>query len=62
MAAGKRSLDKKRFYAQTAQILAERLGYQIVTFPGHHGSFVDMPDEFAATLLSVLRKAEGINQ
>jgi pimeloyl-ACP methyl ester carboxylesterase len=62
MAAGKRSLDKKRFYAQTAQILAERLGCQIATFPGHHASFVDMPDEFVATLRSVLRKEEGINQ
>jgi hypothetical protein len=62
MAAGKRSLDKKRFYAQTAQILAERLASQIVTFPGHHASFVDTPDEFAATLLSVLRKAEETNQ
>jgi pimeloyl-ACP methyl ester carboxylesterase len=62
MAAGRRSLDKKRFYAQTAQILAERLRCQLATFPGHHASFVDMPDEFAATLLSVLRKAEGINQ
>jgi pimeloyl-ACP methyl ester carboxylesterase len=62
MAAGKRSLDQKRFYAQTAQILAERLGCEMTTFPGHHGSFIDMPDEFAATLLSVLRKAEGTNQ
>ena len=62
MAAGKRSLDQKRFYAQTAPILAERLGCEMVTFPGHHASFVDMPDEFAATLLRVLRKAEGINQ
>jgi pimeloyl-ACP methyl ester carboxylesterase len=61
MAAGKRSLDKGRFYAQTAQILAERLGCQMVTFPGHHGSFVDMPEEFAATLRRVLRNAEAIN-
>lgn len=62
MAAGKRSLDKKRFYAQTAQILAERLGCEMITFPGHHGSFVDMSDGFAATLRSVLCKEEGINQ
>jgi pimeloyl-ACP methyl ester carboxylesterase len=62
MAAGKRSLEKMRFYAQTAQILAKRLGCELVTFPGHHGSFIDMPGEFAATLRSVLRKAQGVNQ
>jgi hypothetical protein len=62
MGAGKRSLRKKRFYAQTAQILAKRLGCELVTFPGHHGSFIDMPGEFAATLRSVLHKAPGVNR
>jgi hypothetical protein len=62
MAAGKRSLEKKRFYAQTAQILAKKLGCELVAFPGHHGSFIDMPGEFAATLRSVLHKAQGVNQ
>jgi hypothetical protein len=57
MAAGKRSLEKKRFYAQTAQVLAEQLGCELVVFPGHHGSFVDMPNEWAATLRRVLHKA-----
>jgi hypothetical protein len=33
-----------------------------VTFPGHHGSFIDMPDEFAATLRNVLHKAQGVKQ
>jgi hypothetical protein len=27
-----------------------------VTFPGHHGSFVDMPDQWAATLRDVLHR------
>src|ERR1051325_7300278 len=62
MAAGKQSLDKKRFYAQTAPILAELLGCEMVNFPGHHVSYVDMPDEWAAVLRGVLRKAEGRNQ
>jgi hypothetical protein len=44
MAAGKRSLDKRRFYAETARALSERLGCEIVTFPGHHGSFVICPN------------------
>jgi pimeloyl-ACP methyl ester carboxylesterase len=62
IAAGKRSLHKKRFYAQTAQILAKKLGCELVTFPGQHGSFIDMPDEFAATLRTVLHKAQGVNE
>jgi hypothetical protein len=33
-----------------------------MTFPGHHGSFIDMPGEFAATLRSVLHKAQEVNQ
>jgi len=60
MAAGKRSLDKKRFYAQTAKLLADKLGCEFVLFPGHHGSFVDMPNEWATTLSSVLHKIERI--
>jgi pimeloyl-ACP methyl ester carboxylesterase len=50
MAAGRRSLDKRRFYAETARVLASRFGGELITFPGHHGSFVDMPEEWAAVL------------
>jgi pimeloyl-ACP methyl ester carboxylesterase len=57
MAGGKMSLDTKRWYAQTAQILADKLGCEMVVFPGHHGSFMDQPVEWAATLRSVLHKA-----
>jgi hypothetical protein len=35
------------WYAQAAQIVAERLDCELVTFPGHHGSFMDKPDEFS---------------
>ncbi len=59
MAAGKISLDKKRFYAQTAPILAVMLGCEMITFPGHHISYLDMPEEWAATLRAVLHKAGG---
>lgn len=61
MAVGQWALDRKTWYAQANQILAERLGCELVTFPGHHGSFMDMPDEFAATLRSVLHKAKEMN-
>jgi len=58
MAVGKWALDRKTWYAQAAQNLAEQLGCELLTFPGHHGSFIDMSDEFAATLRSGLHKAE----
>jgi hypothetical protein len=58
MAVGQWALDRKTWYAQANQILAEKLGCELVTFPGHHGSFIDMPDEFASTLRRVLHKVE----
>jgi pimeloyl-ACP methyl ester carboxylesterase len=59
MAAGKQLLHKRRFYAETAPILAQQLGCELVTFPSHHGSFLDMPDVWAATLRDVLHQAEA---
>ncbi len=59
MAAGKTSLENKRFYAQTVPILAEQFGCEMVIFPGHHGSFMDMPVEWSATLRTVLRSTEN---
>ena len=58
MAIGTWALERKTWYAQADQILAEQLGCELVTFPGHHGSFMDMPVEWAATLRGVLHKAE----
>lgn len=58
IAIGEWALNKKAWYVQIAQTLAEKLGCDMVTFPGHHGSYMDMPKEWAATLRSVLRKAE----
>jgi hypothetical protein len=62
MAAGKPSLDKKRWYAETAQILAGKLGCEMVIFPGHHASFMGMTEEWSATLRNVLHKAGGVSQ
>ncbi len=56
MAVGTWALSRKTWYAQAAQMLAEQLGCELVTFPGHHVSFMDMPEEWAATLRSVLHK------
>jgi len=60
MAVGTWALKRKTWYAQAAQILAEQLRCELVTFPGHHGSFMDMPVKWASTLRSVLHKAEAV--
>ncbi len=57
MAAGKMTLDNRWWYGQTAQVLAEKLGCEFVLFPGHHGSFMDMPQEWAAVLRDILHRA-----
>lgn len=62
MAAGEKSLAKKRFYAETAPILAEKLGCEMVIFPGHHVSYIDMPEEWAATLRNILGQAPKVPQ
>jgi hypothetical protein len=36
----------------------KKLECGLVTFPRHHGSYMDMPEEFADKLRSVLHKTE----
>jgi pimeloyl-ACP methyl ester carboxylesterase len=60
IALGQWALDHKVWYTEADQILAEKLGCEVVTFPGHHGAFMDMPDEFAAALRRVLHQAESV--
>jgi pimeloyl-ACP methyl ester carboxylesterase len=57
---GQWALAKQTWYARAAQILAGQLGSELVTFPGHHGAFMDQPAEFAAALRQVLHRAEGV--
>jgi pimeloyl-ACP methyl ester carboxylesterase len=61
IAIGEWGLAKKTWYVQADQNLAQRLDCDLITFPGHHGSFLDMPNEFAAMLRKVLHKAENKN-
>jgi pimeloyl-ACP methyl ester carboxylesterase len=61
MGVGIWAKDRKTWYAQTTQILAEQLECPLVTFPGHHGSFMDMPDEWATALRNILHRAEAVN-
>jgi pimeloyl-ACP methyl ester carboxylesterase len=53
----KYGLKRRAWYARVAQILAEHLDCELITFPGHHGSFLDMPDEFSAALRDVVDRA-----
>jgi pimeloyl-ACP methyl ester carboxylesterase len=57
MAAGSRFLAKGSYYGRTAPILANLLGCKMVTFPGHHISYFDLPQEWAETLRKVLKEA-----
>ena len=56
VAVGEWGLQRKKWYTQAAQILAEKLGCELVTFPGHHGSFMDLAVEFTAALRSRLHQ------
>ncbi len=55
-AAGQKSLAKKRFYAEVAPILAARIRSEMVTFPGHHSSFADMPERWSECLRDILHR------
>ena len=58
LAAGEMSLQKKKFYAVTAPVLADMLTCELIMFPGHHVSYMDMPKEWSAVLREVLHKAQ----
>lgn len=58
MAIGKWTLDNKKVYGRTVPILADRLGCEMVVLPGHHVSYVDIPEEWAGALRAVLHRAE----
>jgi len=53
-------LKKKTWYVRSMQILAEQLGCDRVTFPGHHGSFMDLPVEWAGKLREVLHNVQKV--
>lgn len=57
IAVGEWALNRKTWYVRADQILAGLLGCELVTFPGHHGSFMHMPEQWAAALRDVLHKA-----
>jgi pimeloyl-ACP methyl ester carboxylesterase len=52
---GEQSFDQSA--GQTAPILAEQLGCPLITFPGHHTSFLGMADVWVATLREAINAA-----
>ncbi|MGN8646751.1 alpha/beta fold hydrolase [Gracilibacillus sp. HCP3S3_G5_1] len=58
---GNWAFNKKTWLAKAAWILADRLDCEIVIFPGHHGSFMDMPKEWSSVLRDVLQRAQKEN-
>jgi pimeloyl-ACP methyl ester carboxylesterase len=59
IASGQWAVEKKTWYAQADQILAGKLGGEMVILPGHHGAFLDQPQEFAAALRTVLHQTSS---
>lgn len=59
VAVGQWSRYHKAWFVDVAQVLAGQLGCELVTFPGHHASFLDRPEEFAAVLRGILHRAES---
>jgi hypothetical protein len=62
IAVGIRSQERKMWYDQADQMPTEQRSCQLVTFPGRHGSYVDLPRQWAAALRSVLRTAGAVTQ
>lgn len=56
ISCGYYGLNKNTWYAQVSKILSEKINCELVEFPGHHGSFMDMPTEWANTLISIFKR------
>ena len=61
IAIGEWALKRNTWIAQVNLILAQQLGCELVKFPGHHGSFMDLPVEWAAALRGVLHRAQELD-
>lgn len=54
MGIGKVTLDVSAYYGRTVPILSKELDCAMVTFPGHHGTYMVNPHEWTATLRGIL--------
>lgn len=48
---------RNAWYYKAAKVLAEKLSCELVEFPGHHGSFMNRPEEWAKVVRETARKA-----
>lgn len=55
---GRYGLKRNAWYAKAARIMAEKLSCEMVEFPGHHGSFMDRPVEWAEVIRETAHKAD----
>ncbi len=49
-------LKRNAWYAVAAQIMAEKLSSEVIEFPGHHGSHMDRPVEWAEVIRAIAHK------
>ncbi|MDR2752642.1 MAG: alpha/beta fold hydrolase [Clostridiales bacterium] len=57
VACGQYALGRKTWVAGVASAISGTLSCELATFPGHHGSYMDRPDEWAAALRKALQKS-----
>ncbi|MFN8442782.1 MAG: alpha/beta hydrolase [Caldilineaceae bacterium] len=60
IAVGQHTLDKALFYGRPAPILAQKLACALVTFPGNHLSYFDLPEQWSASLRTLLQQEQSV--
>ena len=58
VAVSEMALEKSTWLAVITRVLSDRLACQLSVAPGHHGSYEDVPDEWAAWLRTTLRNVQ----
>lgn len=53
IAVGSYAIQHDTFLFQIAKRFAEKIGVHYIEVPGHHGSFMDMPDEWAKSMRKI---------
>ncbi len=51
-------MERNAWYAKAAQIIAEKLSCEVLEFPGHHGSFMDRPAEWAEVIREITYRSD----
>jgi pimeloyl-ACP methyl ester carboxylesterase len=59
LGVGHDNFRRRGWIVESSRILAERLGCGTATFPGHHVSYWDMPEKWAAVLREIIHEKTG---